>query len=140
MLVRVTIVYYIFCESSYKERKGTKTNKYRRYKIKDIYLKTHNGYAKLMVFTRAPTKKGKIKQTKKTKIKANDRIDQTESTPRPIVVTIRVREIGYTCCTQKGNYIGWCGWRSKLYRVSNLTFIKFRVCSRLLIMIYSFPL
>ena len=36
---------------------------------------------RLMVFTRAPTKKGKIKQTKKTKIKANDRIDQTESAP-----------------------------------------------------------
>ena len=30
MLVRVTIVYYIFCENSNKERKGTKTNKYRR--------------------------------------------------------------------------------------------------------------
>ena len=30
MLVRVTIVYYIFCENSYKVRKGTKTNKYRR--------------------------------------------------------------------------------------------------------------
>ena len=95
---------------------------------------------RLMVFTRAPTKKGKIKQTKKTKIKANDLIDQAESTPRPIVVTIRVREIGHTCCTQKGNYIGWCGWRSKLHRVSNLTFIKFRFCSRLLIMIYSFSL
>ena len=95
---------------------------------------------RLMVFTRAPTKKGKIKQTKKTKIKANDLIDQAESTPRPIVVTIRVREIGHTCCTQKGNYIGWCGWRSKLYRVSNPTFIKFRFCSRLLIMIYSFSL
>ena len=66
---------------------------------------------RLMVFTRAPTKKGKIKQTKKTKIKANDRIDPTESTPRPIVVTIRVRKIGHTCCTQKGNYTGWCGWR-----------------------------
>ena len=95
---------------------------------------------RLMVFKRAPTKKGKIKQTKKTKIKANDLIDQTESTPRPIVVTIRVHEIGYTCCTQKGIYIGWCGRRSKLYRVSNPTFIKFRVCSRLLKMIYSFSL
>jgi len=95
---------------------------------------------RLMVFTRAPTKKGKTKQTKETKIKANYRIDQNESTPRPIVVTIRVREIGYTCCTQKGIYIGWCESRSKLYRVSNLTFIKFRVCSRLLIMIYSFSL
>lgn len=30
MLVRATIVYYIFREKSYKERKGTKTNKYRR--------------------------------------------------------------------------------------------------------------
>ena len=38
MHIRVTIVYYILCEKSYKERKETKTNKYRRYKIKDIYL------------------------------------------------------------------------------------------------------
>ena len=100
-----------------------------------------HGYANANGFhTGAPTKKGKIKQTKETKIEANDRIDQIESTSRPIVVTIRVREIGHTCCTQKGIYIGWCGWRSKLYRVSDLTFIKFRVCSRLLIMIYSFSL
>ena len=67
MLVRATIVYYIFREKSYKERKGTKTNKYRRYKIKDIYLKTHNGYAKANGFHTSPNKKRKNKTNEENK-------------------------------------------------------------------------
>ena len=67
MLIRATIVYYKFCEKSYKERKETKTNKYRRYKIKDIYLKTRNGYAKANGFHTSFNKKKKNKTNKENK-------------------------------------------------------------------------
>ena len=67
MLMRATIVYYIFCEKSYNERKETKTNKYRRYRIKDIYLKTRNGHAKANGFHSSPNKKRKNKTNEENK-------------------------------------------------------------------------
>lgn len=67
MLIMATILYYIFREKSYKERKGTKINKYRRYKITDIYLKTHNVYAKANGFHTSPNKKRKNKANEENK-------------------------------------------------------------------------